>query len=83
MSTLLLAQGSDVFILTTPKGFANASPAVGAQRQPWVQTKVLLSTPEGVHQAGETPSGFATLSTLQAPGLKQPWAGISEPLRGS
>jgi hypothetical protein len=36
--------------VTTPKAFANFSPTVGAERQPWVSKLKLIRNAESVHQ---------------------------------
>jgi len=69
----------------TPMAFANFSPAVGAQRQPWVQSNIPVQTLKGL--VLHTPNAFSVNSVLYVrdPGLSlrcsNRWAEISERLR--
>jgi len=68
----------------TPKAFANFSPAVGAKRQPWVQSNIPVQTLKGL--VLHTPNAFSVNSVLYVrdPGLSlrsNRWAEISERLR--
>src|SRR6185295_17693045 len=68
---LLQAQTSN-----TPKAFANFSPVVGAQRQPWDQIIKKRLTLKGLGMCGDNPYRVQTIVLLGFPRLSlalQPW----------
>jgi hypothetical protein len=70
-------------LMKTPKAFANSSPGLERQRQPWEQIIIIQINPEKGFSQGEPFSGLLRIEANDPRVLTpfEPWAEISERLR--